>query len=188
MLRSKIIVFYSFIAKRIAKLLWLNVNCIVWLVNFYCILLLFLDEYSAAGSTVCTQCPAGYTCSGGTATQCNAGQYSPAGGKTELNVTLVVMPEDKIKQQNLVHVYLQLPVGFYQKKVMCIFQWIQICLPFVRVNKFTQYILIFSFVKVVQMKQSKIFLQIKNWFKYNSKEWVHALFVLYECTMAMSEN
>lgn len=102
MLRSKIIVFYSFIAKRIAKLLWLNVNCIVWLVNFYCILLLFLDEYSAAGSTVCTQCPAGYTCSGGTATQCNAGQYSPAGGKTELNVTLVVMPEDKIKQQNLV--------------------------------------------------------------------------------------
>ena len=43
------------------------------------------DEYSAAGATTCTQCPAGYTCSGGTATQCSGGEYSPAGGTLHYN-------------------------------------------------------------------------------------------------------
>ena len=43
----------------------------------------FSDEYAAAGSTVCQQCPAGSECTAGGAASCSAGYYSAAGGKCE---------------------------------------------------------------------------------------------------------
>ena len=40
----------------------------------------FVDEYAPAGSTSCTQCEAGFECSGGVSSQCGAGYYSASGG------------------------------------------------------------------------------------------------------------